>query len=190
MAEVGPIRSSPYPAIYVRTGSATHSAQPVAKGTSRLPKATASRAKSFREKAWHSWHTSSFLALAGEEVIKKFASLLKLSCVCLVANFEDGIRRQLSTFRCGLERLHGRDSRACNAPPRLRPIPVRRDQRAAVAQRTERSRAATRREPVPRFRRQLLSLPSSSGVSLVAAVLVRKPGFASSPNGKLDWGLA
>ncbi len=32
--------------------------------------------------------------------------------------------------------------------------------------------------------------PSSSGVSLVAAVLVRKPGFASSPNGKLDWGLA
>ena len=33
-------------------------------------------------------------------------------------------------------------------------------------------------------------LSSSSGVSLVAAVLVRKPGFASSPNGKLDWGLA
>src|SRR5713101_7589161 len=58
-----------------------------------------------------------------------------------------------------LERLHGRDSRTYNAPPRLRPIPVRRDQRAAVAQRTERSRAATRREPVPRFRRQLLFLP-------------------------------
>src|SRR5208283_582086 len=57
-----------------------------------------------------------------------------------------------------LERLHGRDSRARNAPPRLRLIPVRRDQRAAVAQRTERSRAATRREPDPRFRRQLLSL--------------------------------
>src|SRR5580700_3895368 len=57
-----------------------------------------------------------------------------------------------------LERLHGRDSRARNAAPRLRPTPVRRDRRAAVAQRTERSRAATRREPVPRFRRQLLSL--------------------------------
>jgi hypothetical protein len=61
-----------------------------------------SRAKSFWEKAWHSWHTSSFLALAGEEVIKQFARLLKLSCVCLVANFEDGIGRQLSTFRCSL----------------------------------------------------------------------------------------
>ena len=57
-----------------------------------------------------------------------------------------------------LERLHGRDSRSRNATPRLRPTPVRRDQRVAVAQRTERSRAATRREPVPRFRRQLLSL--------------------------------
>src|SRR5271167_368936 len=57
-----------------------------------------------------------------------------------------------------LERLHGRDSRARNATPRLRPTPVRRDQRAAVAQPTERFRAATRREPVPRFRRQLLSL--------------------------------
>ena len=102
MAEVGPIRSSPYPAIYVGTDSATHSARPVAKGTSRLPKATASRAKSFWEKAWHSWHTSSFLALAGEEVIKQFARLLKLSCVCLVANCEDGIRRQLSAFRCRL----------------------------------------------------------------------------------------
>src|SRR5208282_3430022 len=56
-------------------------------------------------------------------------------------------------------RLHGRDSRARNAPPRLRPTPVRRDQRGAVAQRTERSRAATRREPVPRFRRQLLIYP-------------------------------
>jgi len=32
---------------------------------------------------------------------RSFASLLKLSCVCLVANFEDGIGRQLSTFRCG-----------------------------------------------------------------------------------------
>ena len=102
MAEVGPIRSSPYPAIYVGTGSATHSAQPVAKGTSRLPKATASRAKSFREKAWHSWHTSSFLALAGKEFFEKFASLMELSRVGLVANFEDGIRRQLSAFRCGL----------------------------------------------------------------------------------------
>src|SRR5208337_3942092 len=57
-----------------------------------------------------------------------------------------------------LERLHGRDSTARNAPPRLRPTAVRRDRRAAVAQRTERSRAATRREPVPRIRRQLLSL--------------------------------
>ena len=100
MVEVGPIRSSPYPALYVGTGSATHSALPVAKGTSRLPKATASRAKSFREKAWHSWHTSSFLALAGEEVIKQFARLLKLSCVGLVADFEDGIGRKLSAFRC------------------------------------------------------------------------------------------
>jgi hypothetical protein len=44
---------------------------------------------------------SSFLSPAGE-VIKQFARLLKLSCVCLVANFEDGIRRQLSAFRCGL----------------------------------------------------------------------------------------
>ncbi len=43
--------------------------------------------------------------------------------------------------------------------PRFRPTPVRRDQRAAVAQRTERSRAATRREPAPRFRRQLRSRP-------------------------------
>jgi len=34
LVEVGPIRSSPYPAIYVGAGSATHSAQPVAKGTS------------------------------------------------------------------------------------------------------------------------------------------------------------
>ena len=102
MAEVGPIRSSPDPSIYVRTGSATYCAQPVAKGTSRLAKATALRAKSFREKAWHSWHTSSFLSPAGEEVIKQFARLLKLSCVCLVANFEDGIRRQLSAFRCRL----------------------------------------------------------------------------------------
>jgi hypothetical protein len=159
LAGVGPIRSSPYPAIYVRTGSATHSAQPVAKGTSRLPKATASRAKSFREKAWHSWHTSSFLALAGEEVIKQFARLLKLSCVCLVANFEDGIGQQLSAFRCRLRGCMEEIQAAYNAPPRLRPIPVRRDQRAAVAQRTERSRAATRREPVPRFRRQLLFLP-------------------------------
>ena len=57
---------------------------------------------SFWGKAWHSWHTSSFLALASEEVIKQFARLLKLSCVCLVANCEDGIRRQLSAFRCRL----------------------------------------------------------------------------------------
>jgi hypothetical protein len=57
--------------------------------------------KSFREKAGHSWHTSSFLSPAGEEVIKQFACLPNLSCICLVANFEDGIRRQLSTFRCG-----------------------------------------------------------------------------------------
>ena len=28
------------------------------------------------------------------------------------------------------------------------------------------------------------------GSQFVAAVLVRKPGFASSPNGKVDWGLA
>src|SRR5580658_7082291 len=102
LAEVGPIRSSPYPAIYLRTGSATHSAQPVAKGTSRLPRATASRAKSFWEKAWHSWHTSSFLALAGKEVFEKCASLMKLSRVGLVADFEDGIGQQLSTFHCGL----------------------------------------------------------------------------------------
>src|SRR5208283_294965 len=102
LAEAGPIRSSPYPTIYVRTVSATHSAQPAAKGRSRLPKATASRAKSFREKTGHSWHTSSFLSPAGEEVIKQVACLLKLSCVCLVANFEDGIRRQLSAFRCRL----------------------------------------------------------------------------------------
>jgi hypothetical protein len=101
LAEAGPIRSSPHPAAYVRTGSATHSAQPGAIGTSRLPKATASKAKSFWEKAWHSWHTISFLALTGEEVIKQFACLLELSPVCLVANFEDGIGRQLSTFRCG-----------------------------------------------------------------------------------------
>src|SRR5208283_2984741 len=101
LAEVGPIRSSPYPAPYVRTGSATHSAQPVAKGRSRLPKATASRAKRFLEEAWHSWHTSSFLALGGKEFFEKFASLMDLSRVGLVANFEDGIGRQLSTFRCG-----------------------------------------------------------------------------------------
>jgi len=37
------------------------------------------------------------------------------------------------------------------APPRFRAIPVRRDQRAAVARRTVRPRAATRREPVPRW---------------------------------------
>jgi hypothetical protein len=86
----------------VRTGSATHSAQPVAKGTSRLPKATASRAKRFREKAWHSWHTSSFLALAGKEFFEQFASLLELSRIGLVADFEDGIGQQLSAFRCGL----------------------------------------------------------------------------------------
>ena len=34
-----------------------------------------------------------------------------------------------------LERLHGRDSRVRNATPRLRPTPVPRDQRGAVAQR-------------------------------------------------------
>jgi len=74
----------------------------VAKGTSRLPKATASTAKSFREKAWHSWHTGSFLALAGKEFFEKFVSLLELSRIGLVADFEDGIGQQLSTFRCGL----------------------------------------------------------------------------------------
>src|SRR5579863_10555009 len=57
-----------------------------------------------------------------------------------------------------LGRLHGRDSRVRNAPPTLRPTPVLRGQRAAAARRTERSRAATRREPVPRFPRQLLIL--------------------------------
>jgi hypothetical protein len=36
--------------------------------------------------------------------MKQFARLLKLSCVCLVANCEDGIRRQLSAFRCRLRR--------------------------------------------------------------------------------------
>src|SRR5690242_15597742 len=102
LAEVGPIRSSPNPAPYVRTGSATRSAQPVTKGTSRRPKATASRAKRFREEAWHSWHSSSFLALAGKEFFEKFASLMELSRIGLVADFEDGIGQQLSTFRCGL----------------------------------------------------------------------------------------
>jgi len=86
------MRSPPHPAAYLKTGSATRSAQPAAKRTSRLPKATESRAKSFREKAGHSWHTSSFLSPAGEEVVKQFACLLNLSCVCLVANCEDGIR--------------------------------------------------------------------------------------------------
>jgi len=102
LAEVGPIRLFPHPALSVRTGSATRSAKPGAKGTSRLPKATALRAKSFWEKAWHSWHTSAFLALAGKEFFEKFASLMELSRVGLVADFGDGIRRQLSTFRCGL----------------------------------------------------------------------------------------
>jgi hypothetical protein len=45
---------------------------------------------------------SSFLALAGKEFFEKFASLLELSRVCLVADFEDGIGQQLSTFRYGL----------------------------------------------------------------------------------------
>ncbi len=51
LAEVGPIRSSPYPAIYVRTGSATRSALPVVKRTSLLPIAEPLRAKSYRAKA-------------------------------------------------------------------------------------------------------------------------------------------
>jgi len=42
------------------------------------------------------------LSLAGEEVVKQFARLLQLSCVCLVANFKDRVRRKLSIFRCGL----------------------------------------------------------------------------------------
>jgi hypothetical protein len=42
------------------------------------------------------------LGLAGKEFFERFASLMELSCVCLVANFEDGVRQQLSTFRGGL----------------------------------------------------------------------------------------
>ena len=129
MAEVGPIRSSPYPAIYVGTGSATRSAQPVAKGRSLLPKAKASRAKSFREKTWHSWHTSSFLALAGKEFFEKFAPLLKLSCVCLVADFEDGIRRQLFAFRCRLRGCMEEIQERVTHRPEFGQIRVRRDQR-------------------------------------------------------------
>jgi len=37
-----------------------------------------------------------------KEFIKKFASLMDLSRVGLVADFEDGIGQQLSIFRCGL----------------------------------------------------------------------------------------
>jgi hypothetical protein len=84
------MRLSPDPAAYLKTGSATRSALPVAKRTSRLPKATA-RAKSFREKGWHSWHTSTFLALAGKEFFEEFASLIELPRVGLVADFENGI---------------------------------------------------------------------------------------------------
>ncbi len=102
LAEAGPIRSSPYPAIYVGTSSATHSGQPVAKRRSLLPIAEPLRAKSFWQKTWHSWHTSSFPALAGKEFFEKFAALMELSCVGLVADFEDRIRRQLSAFRCRL----------------------------------------------------------------------------------------
>jgi hypothetical protein len=58
-----------------------------------------SRAKRFREEAWHSWPSSSFVALAGKEFFEKFSSMLELSRVGLIADCEDGIRRQLSALR-------------------------------------------------------------------------------------------
>ena len=43
-----------------------------------------------------------FLALRNEEVFEQFASLLQLPCIGLVADPEDGIGQQLSSFRCRL----------------------------------------------------------------------------------------
>jgi hypothetical protein len=43
-----------------------------------------------------------FLALRNEEVFEQFASLLQLPSIGLVADLEDGIGQQLSSFRCCL----------------------------------------------------------------------------------------
>jgi hypothetical protein len=48
-----------------------------------------------------------FLALGGGEILKQFAGLLQLARISLIADFEDGIRQQLSTFRCCLNGCMG-----------------------------------------------------------------------------------
>src|ERR1019366_6562713 len=56
-----------------------------------------------------------------------------------------------------LERPHGRDSAARNAPPKPRPTPVPQGRRDAAAPCAKRSRVAIRRALVPRLRRQFRS---------------------------------
>src|SRR5712692_10558379 len=102
LAEVGPIRSPRGPAVYLTTSSATGSVPPAEKTISRLHKAEASRAESFWQKGCRSWHMPPFLALGGGEILKQFAGLLELARIGLIADFEDGIGHQLSTFRYGL----------------------------------------------------------------------------------------
>jgi hypothetical protein len=129
-----------------------------------------------------------FLALGGGEILKQFAGLLELARIGLIADFEDGIRQQLSTFRCCLS--------GCMEEIQQR-----------VTHRPEFGQHQFGRigEPLPGGAQSGLAqplgdyLPRAFGggfdlgqfvVSLVAAVLVRKLDFTSSPNGRLDCGIA
>ena len=123
---------------------------------------------------------------AGKKIFEKFASLLELSRIGLVADFEDGIGQHLSAFRCrlrgGMEEIQ---ERITHRPD------LSQYQFGGISRSLSRSGQSGPAQPLGESLSSAFGgsfyLGSSSGVSRVAAVLVRKPGFASSPNGKLDW---
>jgi len=123
-----------------------------------------------------------------EKIAEQFTSLLQLARIGFVSDFEDGIGDILPAFRCCL-RASMEEIQEGITQCQISANTSSAGSRDAAARRAKRSRAAIRKAIARAFGCSF-DLESSSVVSRVAAVFVRNPGFASSPNGRLDCGAA